>query len=496
MRSRLCYWLLIIIPFAVYCPAILRDYGMREDYAHIREAKEDPGKIARAVTAQGRPFYGAMLESSFARIETVAQLKYLRLISVGFLALLAVILWRHLDTNGWPQWDALALALALILLPAAQVSVGWALGWPWICSLILSVAGFLAVETELAKGGLKRGMGILGGIVIYMLSALIYPPNAMFVVVMIAATVLPRIRTRTRRELKVWFGWHLAILFSSLLFSYLFVKLILSGGGGQDPSRIVFETEPLSKLLFIFVHTLPDALGLFVLRCDLHTMPGAVFFWLTTAAVVAFISWIAPNEQENDGGSERLKWWLCLTVLPLVAMFISIISGERLTGYRTLFALSGLVLVIVFACLRRLPVDKEVEPRIRYAAMGLIVLAAAFFAGWNTSESLAKPQAREWTIVREAVVKARYTELVRFYLIEPSFEDRSTDLVHGDEYGSLSSNADGIAREMFNAGLRTRFPKGGVPKGYKIEYAQGKEEPAEGTYDVLIDLRQLRRWRE
>ena len=495
MRSRLCYWLLVLIPFAVYCPAILREYGMRDDYAHIREAKEEPGKIARQVTAQGRPFYGAMLESSFARIETVGQLKYLRLISVGFLALLAVILWRHLDTNGWPQYDALALALGIILLPAAQVSVGWALGWPWVCSLILSVAGFLAVETELAKGGLKRGMGIIGGIAIYMLSALIYQPNAMFVVVMIAATVLPRIRTRTRRELKIWFGWHLAILFLALLFSFLFLKLIFSGGGVQESTRIVFETHPFSKLLWIFVSMLPNALGLYVLRCDFHTLPGAIFFWLTVAGVLAFISWIAPNEQENDGGSERLKWWLCLAVLPWVAMFISIIAAERSTGYRTLFPLSGLVLVIVFACLRRLPVDKEIEPRLRYIAMGLIVLVAAFLAGWNTSESLAKPQAREWSIVREAVVKARYTEHVRFYLIEPSIEDRSTDLVHSDEFGSLSTDSDWVPQEMFKAGLRIRFPKG-VPKGYKIEFVQGKAAPADGTYDVLIDLRELKRWRE
>ena len=140
MRSRLCYWLLILVPFAVYCPAILREYGMRDDYSHIREAKEEPGKIARVVTAQGRPFYGAMMESSYGWITSVSDLRYLRLISVGFLALLGIILWRHFDTNGWPQWDALALALSIVLLPAAQVSVGWAIGWPWICSLILRIS--------------------------------------------------------------------------------------------------------------------------------------------------------------------------------------------------------------------------------------------------------------------------------------------------------------------------------------------------------------------
>ncbi len=495
MRSRLCYWLLILVPLAVYFPGVLREYGMRDDYSYMREAKEEQGKIVREVTAMGRPFYGAMLESSYARIKSVNDLKFLRIVSVGFLVLLGIIIWRHFDTNGWPQWDALAMALVIILLPSAQISVGWALGWPWICSVILSVAGFLAVETELSKGGLKRGMGIMGGIAIYMLSALIYQPNALFTVVMIAATVLPRIRTRTRRELQIWFGSHLACLFLALLFSFVFLKVIFSGGGVQESSRIVFESHPFSKLLFLLVHTLPDALGLFVLRCDFHTLPGAIFFWLTVAGVLAFISWIAPSEQENDGGSERLKWWLCLAVLPVVAMSITIIAAERSTGYRTLFALSGLVVVLVFACLRRLPLEKEVEPRVRYTLMGLIVLAAVILAAWNTSESLAKPQAREWSIVRDAVRNARFTEKTRFFFIQPTVEDRSTDLVHGDEFGSMSALSEWVPQEMFKAGLRIRFPKG-VPKGYKIEFAQGKEVPAEGSYDVLIDMRQLKRWRE
>src|ERR1019366_6592869 len=108
--------------------------GMRDDYAMLRETKEEPGKIARFVTAQGRPFFGAMLESSYARIDSVSELKFLRVVTVGLLALLGIILWRHLDTNGWPQWDALALALAIILLPAAQITVGWTLGWPLVCS--------------------------------------------------------------------------------------------------------------------------------------------------------------------------------------------------------------------------------------------------------------------------------------------------------------------------------------------------------------------------
>ena len=53
-------------------------------------------------------------------------------------------------------------------------------------------------------------------------------------------------------------------------------------------------------------HLLPNALALFALRCDLYT--GAILFWLAAVGVVAFISWIAPTEEDNQGESERLKW--------------------------------------------------------------------------------------------------------------------------------------------------------------------------------------------
>lgn len=495
MRPRICYWILLLLPFAVYFPGILREYGLREDYHYLIQARYEPGTIAKEISAQGRPLYGALLETSFARIDTVTGLMFLRLFAVSLLSLLGVIIWRHLDTNGWPQLDALGVAAAIMLLPAAQVSVGWAIGWPWICAAILSVAGFMAVETELAKGGLKRSMGIVGGVAIYMLATLIYQPNTMFAVVLIAATMLPRIRTRTRKELLRWFFWHISLLFGALALTFVFVKFLQAGGGDQMESRMVFETAPFSKLWWVISQMLPNALGLFALRCDFHSIPSSIFFWLTVAGVVAFLSWIAPGEEEGEGGAERTKWWLCLAVLPCIAMLISIVAAERVTGYRTHLAISGLIVVLVFACLRRLPVDREVLPRLQYGFMGLILLVAAIMAGWNTSELIAKPQAREWLIVKEAVTKARFTDLTRFYLLVGGIDNRSTDLVHADEYGSLSTVNPDAAASMFRLALLKRYPKG-VPKGYKYTFQQGTAEPAEGTYDVLIDLRQLQRWRE
>ncbi len=493
MRTRICFWLLLLLPFVVYESAILTDYGFRDDYSSLREVREEPGKLVYFNTSQGRPLCGALLETSFGRLDTVSDLQWLRLLTVAELTLLAIVLWRHFEFSGWPQVDAAAAAFAIILLPAAQVAAGWAIGWPWACSLLLSVAGFLAVDTELEKGGLKRTMGVVGGIFIYVMSALIYQSNVMFAVVPLAGTMLPRLKQRTRTELLRWFYLHLGILFGSLVLSYLLLKLLYAGGGFQESARMHFDTNPFTKLAWFIWQPLPNALGMFALRGDFNI--GAFWFWPVVALVLAFIVWILWIEPEKETDNERLKWQLCLGVLPFVAHGISLLAAERSNGYRTLFALSGLVVVVFFTALRRLPVAGKTKPYVQYGVLTAVILGAMFLAHWQTLKLIAEPQEREWSMIQDAVKDAYFKDKIRFFIVEPTIDDRSTNFVHSDEFGSLTSDSQWAPKEMFKAALRERFPKG-LKNGHTCEYAQGHKPPPEGTFDVVIDLRKLREFRE
>ncbi|HET7536203.1 MAG TPA: hypothetical protein VFJ90_07105, partial [Candidatus Didemnitutus sp.] len=152
MRTRLCFWVLLLVPLAIYTPAILQDYGLRDDYSHIREAREEPGKLVRFTSSQGRPLYGALLETSISQISTVDELRWLRLASVALIIGVGMALWRQLDNAGWQEVDAAALGLAVTFLPASQIAAGWAIGWPWPLSILLGIAGYAAVELEIEKG--------------------------------------------------------------------------------------------------------------------------------------------------------------------------------------------------------------------------------------------------------------------------------------------------------------------------------------------------------
>jgi hypothetical protein len=78
------------------------------------------------------------------------------------------------------------------------------------------------------------------------------------------------------------------------------------------------------------------------------------------------------------------------------------------------------------------------------------------------------------------------------YIIRPTIDDRSTERVYADEYGTLSADADWAAKEMFKAALRERFPDG-LPAGVEYELFTGfGPPPPQYSYDLVVDLRALK----
>jgi hypothetical protein len=484
--------MLLLVPFMVYGPAIGQIYGWRDDYSYLREAHEEPGKIVRFIASHGRPLSGALLEMSFRHIESVADLVWLRLATIALLAGLGLALWRRVVSAGWPGLDAAALGLAVTLLPAAQVCATWAMSWTWVLALLLAVAGFSAIDVAVAQSGMPRVLGGIGGIFLYVLATLIYQSNALFAVVPMAAATLSGATRCTRAALLRWFAIHLVVLCVSLSLSYLLLKLLFAAGIFDEAPRMQLESHPLTKLGWFFWQPLPNALALYVLRDDYNT--GAVCFWAAVALVVVFLVWIIRSAPVKEGGLAYVQWGLCLGVLPWVAHGGSLVAAERSTAYRTLYALSGLVLVVVFAALRQLPMDAKKQLWGRYSVLAVLLLSAAGCAAYQSYTLIAQPQAREWHLVRSAVLQTRLQDTTRIYVIAPTLAERSTARVHYDEFGSLSSNSDWVPKEMVQAALRERFLSG-LPPGQRIDYAQGKEPPADGTADVVIDMRQMKQWR-
>jgi hypothetical protein len=178
-------------------------------------------------------------------------------------------------------------------------------------------------------------------------------------------------------------------------------------------------------------------------------------------------------------------------LLPFVAHSVSLAASSQAIGYRTLLPLAGLYLVLAMYGLRAIVMRFGLARRAESGVLAAIVAAAAVLAWHNALTLIAEPQGNEWRLIETAAQRLRLTHEARVYLIRPSVDHRSTQRLYADEYGSLTSDADWAAKEMFKAAMRERFPDG-LPEGTEYLLTTGFGPPPPVGYDLVVDLRQLR----
>ena len=172
-----------------------------------------------------------------------------------------------------------------------------------------------------------------------------------------------------------------------------------------------------------------------------------------------------------------MRWLFCLLCLPFIAHAVSLVASSQAIGYRTVFPLSGLVLVLVVFALRSVVDAGRIRPRLQQAVFGALLVVAAVSAQRNAYTLIAVPQSREWELVQTAAETLRLDADTDVYIIRPGIDDRSTEQVFDDEFGSLSSDADWASKEMFKAAMRERFPDG-CPAGSAYSIVTGPAPPA------------------
>lgn len=488
MRTRICLYVLLLLPLLVYWQAIFADYGFREDYGFLRMAQEEPGKLVKYTASLGRPLSGALLESTFAATGYVDQLPWMRLASVLLLTLLGVVLWRQLYNSGWNEVEAAAVGLGVVLIPSAQAVVASAAGWAQAMTLLLAMAGFSAIETEIERGGLKRFVALFGGCMIYTAAGLIYQSNVLFALVPLVAVYLVRTGREPLSDLK-WGGIHIATIATGLLLGYLLAQSLFTNGVFEASARMHFATNPFTKLIWFFSQPLPHALALFALADD--NFHGVVIYGFALLAVLGLLGFAFRRSIKRGEEVHRTRWKVCLFAMPFVMHAVSLLAAENTAGYRTLFALTGLVLVLVLFACRTILQDWKMKPRIYYPVFGIIFLALAFVANRQCFSLIAEPQANEWDMMQGHVMRANFTKVPRVYIITPTVADRSTDRIYRDEFGSVSSSSHVVAEEMFRAAVRQRYPAK-LPKGSSYTLVVGPTLPQAGTFDVVIDMRRMK----
>lgn len=487
-------WLIALVLFALpvttYWDTTFHRFGLRDDYSNLREAREEPGKIVEFTASHARPLYGLLLQHSFERIDSIQELEWLRLTGTVGLGLVAIALFGLLRQLGWEPAGAAFTAAMISLVPSAQVIASWATAWPYSVATILSLGGFALAGLV---GERWKKLGRMGAVLLVAASALTYQPNSLFYLIGIAAS-LPLRRGRALGLNLSWAGMHLAIVFSGLALAFLAMKGLYAMGVFDPSDRVAFEHDPFGKLWWFLREPFPNALNLFVLNDD----EGATWrAYLAGAGMAGLLLAAGTSVEWRERGRHSGGFWLILlAALPVAAYSANFVAAERFATYRTIFALTG-VLLIFFALswnnlcgLAGRRRDRWVELP-GYAAMLTLAIPIAQTHAYTL---IAVPQNEELQVLEHAANRVVPRDRpLRIYFMQAKPADNPAEISYNDEFGSLStSGADWISNEMFKHILREHFP-GASDRQRRYEMRVGLEPPPKGEkFDLVIDMRQLR----
>jgi hypothetical protein len=490
VRAWLLTAMLFLVPLLAYWPATFHDYGLRDDYSNLREAHEEVGKVLRFCASHARPIYGWLLQATYGQTSSVQNLQWLRFVAALLLGAISLVSFRGLRAVGWSINTSLVFAILLSLVPSAQVIAGWAIGWPYAATALLAIGGFFTVEGALALG-LRAGVGRAVGqwavaLGLMVVSALIYQPSALFYLVPLAGALIAQ-RQRDLAQSARWVGIHLGFVAGTLGLAYCTMSLLYAAHVFVKSGRIAFETHWGEKIAWFLQEPLPNALSVFVLNDNNHR-DHALYFGCAALVGVILIAgaWL---EWRRHGTQRGVVWLSGLLGLPVFAFAVSMLASERYATYRTILAMTGVLLCFLVASLSALTERWSINAR-RLTAM-LAISIAFLTAQHHTYALIAVPQGNEWQLI---VAGAKQVHLdgarPRIFAIASATADISTATIYHDEFGSLSSNSEWVPREMFKRAMHDLHPDiANLDSRY--DFATGPVLPQGQRYDVVINLHRL-----
>jgi hypothetical protein len=486
----------LLVPVLAYWSATFHDYGLRDDYSNLREAHEEVGKVVAFCASHARPIYGWLLQSTFGQIGTVQSLQWLRLGASLLLGALSLVSFRGMRSLGWSFNASMCFAILLSLVPSAQVIASWAIGWPYAVAALLAVGGFFTADGALSAG-LSSGRGRAVGqwavaLGLMVVSALIYQSSSMFYAVPMAAALIVQQR-RNLAQTARWAGIHVGFVVLTMGLAYGIMSVLYGAHVFVKSGRIAFEHHWGEKIAWFLQEPLPNALSLFVLNDNNHRDHAQYVACAALAGLILIAG--AALEWRRHGRTRGIIWSVALLALPTFAFSISLVASERYATYRTILALTGVLLCFLVASVNALT---QTWTNARRRALALLVVALAYvMAQHHVYALIAVPQGNEWQLIMSGAKQVRIdasrleTHRPRVFAIASSPSDISTATIYHDEFGSLSSNSEWVPREMFKRAMHDLHP-GVADIDARYYFETGPKLPADQSFDVIIDLHRLR----
>ncbi len=365
---------LVVVGVAVsYAPALFAEYGIADDYPCLQDAAAGPEWMIPAMKRLGRPAGAYALFYSYRAAGTIANLRWLRALSLAGIAVLALLLFAELRRRSQPPFVAASIAVLAATLPAFQIYAAWAQVWHYSFACALTYLSFRLT-------GSASAVRVAAAAVALWLALALYQPAAMFFFVWMA--------------LDVWFlgGRPLAAIpwarRLGAFFAALFLYFAVFRLSGTAAPRAQLATDLWAKARWFGLEVLPQALRLSWIESH-GAFPPAMAASAIVAGAVAFA---------RGSFSRRMTILTTLGALALLSYLPNLAAAEIASPLRTMAALSAILALLFWlsaAALASIAVRRG----------GVILsIAAATVSVWHSRDieihTLIEPRARELKLLR------------------------------------------------------------------------------------------------
>jgi hypothetical protein len=386
-------------------PALTSQYGFSDDYSFLGY-EQSTGELLREVAGgHQRPLAGLLCVIGRELVGSIDGLGWVRLVGLGGAIALALATAAAARSAGFSERFALTLALGVGLLPSVQLYAAWATLAP--CGWV-SAASMLASQQLVGTGAsLSLARRVRVGALL-LVSALTYQPAVGFFIV---GLVLALLSPRPRHEPRLLLERHLSAL--AIAVSGVFVWIVVARITINDGYRTTLAQRPGEKLSWFSTEVLNNAANTFDIT------PSHLVEVVVMAMIAAVIVVVARRQWRNIGRKQGILVAGVLVLVLPITYTPNLIVDETWAAYRTLAALSALVIVFLLVAARevtQLIASRVARPRTRRRldtawslAIAVGIVAVGGVVATTMHRELVRPQTKELAAFR-AALRATYAD--------------------------------------------------------------------------------------
>ncbi len=448
-----------VILFALYAVCLLVPYAFVDDYNLLADVLRGPSNRAAFVTMalDGRPLYSLLATLSFSLMRNINDLRYLRVIAIGGLALLAWLLYRFLTQNGMDRRVAFLASLLICVMPPFQVYVAWATCAFFPLAAVLAGTSQFILNRAMQKQARRQLLALWAAAAIVLLAGImIYQPAAMMFWVFAAVAFF--VSDRSFAYIVKYGVMSTITMGVAFALDYVWIQIAppLLIGYDINFNRTQLVQYPRIKLLWFLHEPLLEALNLAKLLPSVR-LAVLVAAFVCTGLLLYF----------HGSATSRLGTLAIALALVPACYAPNLIVAEDWATYRTQVAMTSLIVFYVVLALLGVARWGGIAARNwnrwdgQQAALLLLTgltLICAVFAVRNVTRDWVISNHDEYSVLESLLRQQPLGQSTTVYAIECSRLDSTAQVMRYDEFGNPTCMTDWALPDMVYVALKDVDP--------------------------------------